>query len=126
LTQGLPEGDFMLVAQPPAGEVVGYAWGGLFNDAIYHGELRQIMVLPAYQGRGIGARLLCRVAERLLEQQIHNMRVEVLYVNPNRAFYERMGGVFIEEDLYDWDGVILPRYVYSWEDTHALLAAKCC
>jgi ribosomal protein S18 acetylase RimI-like enzyme len=125
LTQGLPEGDFMLVAQTPVGEVVGYAWGGAFDDATFQGELRQIMVLPTYQGQGIGSSLLCRVAERLLEQQIHNMRVEVLYVNPNRAFYERMGGVFLEEGLYDWDGVMLPRYVYGWEDTHALLAAKC-
>ena len=121
LNEGLPDGDFMIIAETEAGEAVGYGWGGKYDDPLYHGELRQINVLPGYQGHGIGRLLLCQVAQRLAEQDIHSMRVEVLYINPNRAFYERLGGEFVAEGVWDWDGMLLPKYVYGWADTRALL-----
>lgn len=120
LTEGLPDGDFMIAAETARGEFVGYAWGGAYDDPRYPGELRQLMVLPAYQKRGIGRLLVRQVAKRLAAQSIHRMRVEVLHINPNRAFYERLGGVFVEEGVWDWDGVLLPKYVYGWSDTSSL------
>lgn len=126
LDEGLPDGDFMVVAMT-AGMVVGYTWGGPnTKDMRYAGELRQIAVLPTYQGQGIGRQLVCYVAQRLAdEQDIHSMLVEVLHINPNRAFYERLGAQYVSERPYEWDGVPFVMDAYGWADTGALLADHC-
>lgn len=121
--EGLPDGDFMLIAEVE-GQVVGYAWGGRnYKEPEFAGELRQINVLPEYQGRGVGRQLLCQVACRLAAQNMHGMRVEALCINPNRVFYQRLGGVYVREYPYDWDGYVTPACAYGWADTAALLAA---
>jgi ribosomal protein S18 acetylase RimI-like enzyme len=127
LEEGLPVGDFIVVAATAAGKVVGFAWGGAnMKGTLYAGELRQLAVLPAYQRQGIGRQLVCYVVQRLVETQlIYSMRVEVLHVNPNRAFYERLGGKFVSEHPYDWDGVSLTMDTYGWMDTSKLLADHC-
>lgn len=118
--EGLPESDNFVVAVVD-GEVIGYGWGGPYaDDPVYRGELRQISVLPAYQGRGVGRKLVACVAENLASQKIHTMRVEVISVNPNRAFYERLGAKYVSEHPYDWDGVIMSMCVYGWADTRGL------
>lgn len=118
--EGVPEEDTFVVAHE-GGKIIGYAWGGPNDkDQIYGGELRQIQVLPAYQGRGVGRKLVSYVAEKLASQNIHSMRVEVISVNPNRAFYERLGAKYVSEHPYDWDGVTMPMCVYGWADTQGL------
>lgn len=118
LSAGLPDGDFMLMAVIPNGQVVGYAWAGVNDkDALFQAELRQLMVLPAYQRQGIGKQLVSHAAKRLLKQCYRSMRVEVLRINPNRAFYERLGAKYQSEFPYEWDGVPLISCVYGW---HAL------
>jgi GNAT superfamily N-acetyltransferase len=125
LTEGLDEGDFMFVLQTEAGIVMGYAWGGPSgDDTLYQGELKQLVILPAYQGQGYGRLLVRRVATRLAQQGIHSLRVEVLRDNPNRPFYERLGAQFISERPHNWDGVIMPMYTYGWKDTQTLLKAR--
>lgn len=121
LTEGLPNGDFMIAAHTETGEVIGYTWGGPYDDPTYRGELHQIAVLPEYQGYGVGRRLVGEVARRLAEQHIHSMRVEVLHVNPNRAFYERLGAALVAEGVYDWDGFSLPNCIYGWTTIQALI-----
>lgn len=49
------------------------------------------------------------------------MSVWAVCVNPNRAFYERLGATFVREFPYDWDGCVTPGCVYGWTDTKALL-----
>lgn len=120
--EGLPEGDFMLVAQAENGEVVGYIWGGRnWKEKAFAGELRQINILPAYQGQGIGRLLMCHLARRFVAQGISSVRVEVLKINPNRPFYERLGGVFVREFPYAGDVFTVPAYVYGWADIQTLL-----
>ena len=119
--EGLPSGnEFLVVAETLEGEVVGYVWGGVKDDG--DGIVRVLMVLPAYHKRGIGRRLVYHVAERLAEKGIHRMTVEVLAVNPNRYFYERIGATFVSESPYDWDGVLLASCLYQWADTQTLLS----
>jgi ribosomal protein S18 acetylase RimI-like enzyme len=123
LDGGLPSGDFIIVAQSSGGQVVGYTWGGLYPpDVRYRGEVRQLAVHPDYQGRGIGRRLVQMVAARLARRDCHSLRVDVLEVNPNRAFYERLGALYVGQGPYDWDGVTLNSYTYGWADTAALIA----
>ena len=120
---GLPSGDFMIVSQASSGRVVGYTWGGLFPpDTNYRGEVRQLAVHPDYHRQGIGRRLVQMVAARLARRDCHSLRVDVLEANPNRAFYERLGAVYVGESPYDWEGVTLTSYTYGWADTAALIA----
>ena len=124
LTAGLPPGDFMLVAESPLGVPVAYAWGGpCADDPAYDGELRQLNVWPATQRRGTGRLLVGRVASRLAAQGIAGMCVDVLRINPNRAFYERLGARYVSERAYDWDGVVLAMCRYGWTDLAPLLGA---
>jgi ribosomal protein S18 acetylase RimI-like enzyme len=126
LSEGLPDGDFLVVAQTRTGKIVGYTWGGPnTKEVVYSGEIRQLSVEPNYQRRGIGRKLVCHVAQRLAEQGMFSMRVEVLHINPNRVFYERLGGTFVSEHPYDWDGVIFSSDVYGWSDTRSFSADQC-
>jgi GNAT superfamily N-acetyltransferase len=118
---GLPLEDVFVVAEPAGKPPVGYAWGGPAADPVYRGELRQIGVLPSAQGKGVGRLLVNHIAGRLAAASIGSLRVEVLMVNPNRQFYERLGARYVEEHDYDWDGVVLPMGVYGWADTRSLV-----
>ena len=119
---GLPVEDFMLIAETPTHECIGYIWAGPnTKDTVYEAELRQINILPAYQGQGLGRFLVSNAAQRLTEMGLKSMRVEVMQVNPNRIFYERLGAQYVSEHPYDWDGVTLSECVYGWSDIRALL-----
>jgi ribosomal protein S18 acetylase RimI-like enzyme len=122
LTEGLGKDVFLDVVQAENGLVVGYVMGGP-NQAnpLYEGEVMVLNVLPDYQRQGIGALLVRHAAKRLAENGIHSLCVRTLRINPNRSFYERLGGVFVSEQPYDWDGVIFAEYLYAWENTSMLL-----
>jgi ribosomal protein S18 acetylase RimI-like enzyme len=122
LTNGFEAGGFLDVAQDENGLVVGYVMSGpTQNNDLYHGEIIHLHVLPAYQGQGIGSLLMRHAASRLAAQGIHSLCVKVMRINPNRSFYERLGGEFVSERPYDWDGAILPECVYGWAETKELL-----
>jgi GNAT superfamily N-acetyltransferase len=122
LTNGFEAGGFLDVAQAENGLVVGYVLSGpTQNNGLYHGEIIHLHVLPGYQGQGIGSLLMRHAASRLAAQGIHSLCVKVLRANPNRIFYERLGGQYVSEHPYDWDGVILPMCVYGWAETKELL-----
>ncbi len=115
------EKKFLLVAEVDSGLVVGCALGGpQVEDAHFAGELYLLGVLPAYQGRGIGQALVRATASRLREQGISSMRVLVLSMNPHRRFYENLGGQYVGEQPYDWNGVALREAIYGWPDITAL------
>ena len=124
LTSGLSPDEFIVIAESTTTrEAVGYAWAGpCAKDAVQDAELKQIMLLPAAQRKGVGRFLLRYVAKRLSAQGLRGMRVDVLRVNPNRGFYERLGARFVSERDFDWDGVVLSMCTYAWPDMNALLA----
>ena len=60
-------------------------------------------------------------AERLAEADMTSMLVWVLRDNqPARAFYERLGGVFLREKELGWPGTDAVEVAYGWADTAAL------
>ena len=61
-----------------------------------HMHLDQLFLLPEYQGRGIGSKL---VEDVLRVARIKNLPVKlwVLQVNPARRFYEHMGFQVVEQ-----------------------------
>jgi hypothetical protein len=60
------------------------------------------------------------VAGRLARAGIDSLLVRVLTVNPNRPFYKRLGGRYLREEPYDWNGVMFAMEVSGWPDTTTL------
>lgn len=53
---------------------------------------------------------------------LHSLRVKVVPINPNRPFYERLGGQYLGNEPLDWNGVMVSEAVYGWRDTAPLIA----
>jgi L-amino acid N-acyltransferase YncA len=109
---------FAFVAEE-AGEIVGFAVGGPQRSEVpgYDGELNAIYVLQDQQGKGIGRALAQAVTRELLARGMHSMVVWVLTDNhPSRRFYESLGGVWLREQEFELDGLMLMETGYGWED----------
>ena len=99
------------------GNIVAIASGGPERKgrADYPAELYAIYSLPAYQGRGIGRRLVRGVADRLAAAGFTSMIIWVLAANPARRFYESLGGRLVDEAEIEIGGVTLPEVAYAWD-----------
>jgi ribosomal protein S18 acetylase RimI-like enzyme len=62
-------------------------------------SLNYIAILPAYQGQGIGAKLIGDLLKETASKGIP-LQLNVLKVNPARKLYERLGFRVIGEDEY--------------------------
>lgn len=116
-------GTFMFVVEE-GDMVVGYAGGGpnRWTDPAYQGELYTLYLLRRVQKRGIGRRLVRTVARELAVLGYTNMLVGVLRDNPARAFYERLGAVYVKQGSFIVDGVEIMEMAYGWPDLRTLLA----
>ncbi len=122
---GLAAGRFLYVAETAVGQVVGCALGGPnVAEPGFGGEVYLLGVLPTHQRQGIGRQLLAAVAGHLAQAGIAALLVRVLLVNPNRPFYERLGGQYLRREPYDWDGVALAMAIYGRADTAALRTTR--
>lgn len=112
---------FLRLAEDVDGRVAGYVLAGPQpGDGRFDAELYAIAVLPEDQGRGVGKSLISAAATRLRRDGLRSCGVRVLRANPNTAFYEHLGARYLDEEPYDWNGVILPQAVYIWSDINAL------
>lgn len=112
--------DEIRLAAEQDGLVVGFAMGDSCDDPVYRGEITSCYVHPTHQGQGIGRCLLNELASRFAARGILSLRVGVLRINPMRAFYERLGGQYLYDRDYHWDGVLVAECVYGWKDTQEL------
>jgi ribosomal protein S18 acetylase RimI-like enzyme len=104
---------------PPAGYV--YCGRERDGDPRYRGEVYAIYFLAQGQGQGGGRALMGAAAKRLAEAGITSMLVWVLRDNQGaRAFYERLGGMYLREKLLGWPGTDAVEVAYGWADTAAL------
>jgi ribosomal protein S18 acetylase RimI-like enzyme len=110
--------SFCLVAS--AGErIVGFASCGprQHSNDPHKGEVYALYVLPEFQGRGIGRRLVVTSFERLLELGMTEGRIWTLRENaPARGFYARIGGTQTENGYNDIGGIRYPEVAYDWSD----------
>ncbi|NOT03423.1 MAG: GNAT family N-acetyltransferase [Anaerolineales bacterium] len=90
------------------------------NDANYRGELFAIYILKSSHNKGIGRKLVHKVAQDLLTRQVESMLVWVLAKNPARRFYERLGAKLLREKQIEIGGVDLLEAAYGWADIRQL------
>jgi ribosomal protein S18 acetylase RimI-like enzyme len=91
------------------------------KDRGYDGELSAIYVLRAFQGQGIGARLLGRMSLDLLGRGFSAAALWVLRENLRaRRFYEFHGAEIIAEREEVRDGAVLVELAYGWNDLKEL------
>ncbi|MEQ8371209.1 MAG: GNAT family N-acetyltransferase [Alphaproteobacteria bacterium] len=123
VTSGPPVGAGAAAAPgaAPSTAIVGFASAGPARDSgRFAGELYALYVLPDFQNGGLGRLLINRVAQRLLENGIDSLYVEVLERNPSRFFYEAMQGIRLAERNLQFAGTRLPVIVYGWTDLISL------
>ena len=116
---GADRREVLLVAEDEGGELIGLVFG---TPAGGDGPPTTAQIVALYvatekRGLGIGRSLLLAAARRLADLDYRMLRIGVLTANqPARGFYEAMGGVAVEQRLFDEDGHQLPETVYAWPD----------
>jgi GNAT superfamily N-acetyltransferase len=99
------------------GDVVGFASSGRerAGEPGYEGELYAIYVLDRAQRRGIGRDLVHATVGGLRELGLDDMIIWVLRDNsPARAFYERLGGVYVRTQPITFGPATLEEVSYGW------------
>ena len=107
----------MYVAEAPGRGVVGFADFGEPREDIdaYEGELYAIYLLPEFQRKGIGGRLLNLGVEYFVRSGKGSMYLLALEVSPYRSFYEKMGGRVVGRKQIEIEEVMHDELVYGWE-----------
>lgn len=117
----------VLVAEAFGEGICGFGNAGPLRGeqiSAYTGEFKTLYLLPAYQRRGIGRALLCRLAQLLLDRGHGSGLAWVLAANPACGFYEAMGGeIYGQREEQSEEGEIIADIAYGWPDL-ALLAGK--
>lgn len=111
------------VAVDGAGEVLGFgSCGANRDDGGFLGEVFTLYVVPDWQNRGIGRRLLVALFSRLVASGRPSAIIWVLRTNPGRFFYERLGGKEVSRKLLNVGGAEVPATGYGWRDLPSFLA----
>jgi GNAT superfamily N-acetyltransferase len=102
--------------------IVGASTGGYnsLGHKDYQAELIGIYVLPAFQHQGVGRQLVRAVKEHLLQLKARGIIVWVFADNPNRSFYEHIGGSLVEEKWEATGGKMLKRLALGWKDVRGV------
>jgi GNAT superfamily N-acetyltransferase len=103
---------FCFVVENTAAELVGFAKGRTSDHPEYGGELNKIYLLRAYQGIGLGRRLVGHVARRFLQQGITSMWLYGDARNPSAKVWLALGAVKTDDDPGNGN--------YGWRDLHRL------
>lgn len=98
--------------------ILGFASCGPQRTSLagYGGEFYAIYLLDQAQGQGLGRRLLAAMAQDLVAGGVQAALVWVLRDNPNRFFYERLGGGMLAEQPISFAGTRLMEVAYGWTD----------
>jgi GNAT superfamily N-acetyltransferase len=107
-------------------EVIGIAMGQPADEGPWPntGAIKVLYVLQAYQGRGLGRRLVGVVARHLRRLGMPALTIAVLKANvPAQRFYEAIDGQCVQATETEDSGYMLPEIVYGWADTETLIAA---
>jgi GNAT superfamily N-acetyltransferase len=76
------------------GQLIGF--GRILTDGILHAMIYEMIVHPAYQGRGIGKQILGMLVQWC--QEAHIRDIQLFCAGGKRGFYEKYGFVTRPED----------------------------
>lgn len=112
------------VAENEAWNIIGYATGGPCRNEMpdFDGELYNVFVLPAYQGRGIGSQLFLHIVNFLLDKGDISLSLWVVKGTNAVAYYEHLGGQITAERHETVSGYPLDLACYHWRNLDALRA----
>jgi len=71
-------------------------FGRVVSDGLLHAMIYEMIVLPEYQGQGIGAQILHLLIQRCLEANIRD--IQLFCARGKRDFYEKYGFVVRPDD----------------------------
>jgi hypothetical protein len=91
--------------------------------ALADGEIETLYVLDDWRERGLGRRLMCAASAHLSAAGCGSAFVWVLRDNPNRWFYERLGGRAVAESTIMVGGVPVVQMAYLWSPIDKLVQA---
>ena len=83
-----------------------------------------MQIHPRWQKRGLGRRLISRVAEQVLEKGGTHLLVKMLVDNPNMGFYEHLGAVRLGSNPFSWEGYMTQEIIFGWDDAAKLIAGQ--
>ena len=110
---------YFVAVDRSSGEVIGFISGGPNRHAEYQrcaAEIYAFYILSGHQRRGIGKQLLDALNLRMAESGFPSMMVWVLANNPNRGFYERVGGQQIATRPITLGPDTVEEVAYAWDD----------
>ena len=81
-------------ATASAGRSAGF--GRIVSDGVVHALIADLIVLPAYQRRGIGSEILRRLLDQCRTHEIHT--VQLFCASGKAGFYEKHGFVRRADD----------------------------
>jgi GNAT superfamily N-acetyltransferase len=111
--------DRILVVEDDDHGPLGYAWVGQHRGGVagHGGEILELYLHPAVQGRGLGRQLLVTGIWWLVDRGMHPVLVWVLAANPARHFYEACGAQPVGQGPVTIGDHTLLRVAYSWRDS---------
>lgn len=109
--------SFIFVASDPVKGIVGFISGGLPRDKAfnYQGEIYAIYVLPYWQGRGIGGRLLSQALKYFRERGKNSFYLWTLASSKSRRFYETCNGKWKHQKVESFGREEYELAGYVWE-----------
>ncbi len=115
-----PGNQRLLVAEHPAGSILGFGSCGIQRTPTLAGsgfdaEIWAIYVLPDRQRQGIGQALMRRMADDLRGRGMRGMALWVLQRNlPATRFYEKFGGKIVADKEERVGSSVLNEVAYGW------------
>jgi ribosomal protein S18 acetylase RimI-like enzyme len=107
----------VLVAVDSDGLIVGFGSCGRGREKVQPaGEVFTLYVGQDWQNQGVGRQLLVSLFQRLVDQGCPSVIIWVLCANPNRFFYQRVGGTEVRRKVFTVGGSRVEASGYMWRD----------
>ncbi|MEQ7054155.1 GNAT family N-acetyltransferase [Paenibacillaceae sp. P-4] len=116
------EDNFVVLAENPEGQIVGFADCGKRETVPNSGDLTSIYILKEYHGRGLGKELLRQLFLHFKFLGYQNIYVDVLEDNKTRYFYEHYGAKLCDSTQIIIGGKVLNELTYEWDKIDEVIA----
>lgn len=111
------------------GETCGFAHAGaarpLESGAApepFDSEVYALYLMPGYERRGLGGRLLAAATGHLRRRGARSAIIWALERNPNRGFYEALGGVVVYTQILHFGEREVAEVGFGWPELDSLIA----